>query len=191
LRQSTRALIVVPTRELAEQVLVHLRGLVKYCESDVSLVNVAGGITAQLQRCVRTLVPTPGHVVLTPRGHVGFYSLIDQTSSLVHRRRFSRCSRQRLLIRSPPSSLSDRPKTLSLSNLDSLIIDEADLILSYGHDVDIRAIFAGNFLPKVYQSFLMSATMTEDVETLKGLALRSPVCLFNPNLWNFGVDRPV
>jgi len=68
-------------------------------------------------------------------------------------------------------------KTLSLSNLDSLVIDEADLILSYGHDVDIRAIFAGNFLPKVYQSFLMSATMTEDVETLKGLALRSPVTL--------------
>lgn len=27
----------------------------------------------------------------------------------------------------------------------------------------------------MYQSFLMSATMTEDVETLKGLALRNPV----------------
>ena len=174
----------MPTRELAEQVLVHLRGLVKYCESDVSLVNVAGGISAQLQRCVPTLVLTPGHVVLTPRGRVGFYSLIDQTSSLVHRRKYLRCSRQRLLIFSPASSLSDSPKTLSLSNLDSLVIDEADLILSYGHDDDIRAIFAGNFLPKVYQSFLMSATMTEDVETLKGLALRSPVRLFDPNPWN-------
>jgi hypothetical protein len=51
------------------------------------------------------------------------------------------------------------------------------LILSYGHDEDIRSIFAGNFPPKVYQSFLMSATMTEDVETLKGLALRNPVRL--------------
>lgn len=68
-------------------------------------------------------------------------------------------------------------KTLSLCNLDSLVIDEADLILSYGHDEDIRSIFAGNFLPKVYQSFLMSATMTDDVETLKGLALRNPVRL--------------
>ena len=66
-------------------------------------------------------------------------------------------------------------QTLSLSCLDSLVIDEADLIFSYGHDEDIRQIFGGTFLPKVFQSFLMSATMTEDVELLKGLALRQPV----------------
>jgi ATP-dependent RNA helicase DDX56/DBP9 len=48
----------VPTRELAEQVLGRLSGLVKYCETDVLLVNVAGGVTAQLQRCVLTLVRT-------------------------------------------------------------------------------------------------------------------------------------
>jgi ATP-dependent RNA helicase DDX56/DBP9 len=66
-------------------------------------------------------------------------------------------------------------QTLNLSSLESLVIDEADLILSYGHDEDVRQIFSGGYLPKVYQSFLMSATMTDDVETLKGLALRSPV----------------
>ncbi len=66
-------------------------------------------------------------------------------------------------------------QALSLSSLDSLVIDEADLILSYGHDEDVRKILNGGFLPKVFQSFLMSATMTEDVETLKGLTLRSPV----------------
>jgi ATP-dependent RNA helicase DDX56/DBP9 len=59
--------------------------------------------------------------------------------------------------------------------LDVLVIDEADLILSYGHDEDIRAILSGNYLPKVCQSLLMSATMTKDVETLKGLLLRKPV----------------
>ncbi|KAI0271752.1 P-loop containing nucleoside triphosphate hydrolase protein [Russula aff. rugulosa BPL654] len=137
----TRALILVPTRELAEQVLDHLKGLVKYCESDVSIVNVAGGVTAQLQR-----------VLLSDRPHV--------------------------VIGTPSKVLSLlRAKTLSLSHLDSLVIDEADLILSYGHDEDIRSIFSGNFLPKVYQSFLMSATMADDVEILKGLALRSPVTL--------------
>lgn len=67
------------------------------------------------------------------------------------------------------------PKTLSVPGLDSLVIDEADLILTYGHDDDIRQIFSGGFLPKVYQSYLMSATMTGDVETLKGLALQNPV----------------
>lgn len=66
-------------------------------------------------------------------------------------------------------------QTLVLSSLESLVIDEADLVLSYGHDEDVRQIFGGGYLPTIYQSFLMSATMTDDVETLKGLALRNPV----------------
>ena len=64
-----------------------------------------------------------------------------------------------------------------MDSLETLVIDEADLILSYGHDDDVRQIFNGGHLPKVYQSFLMSATMTDDVEALKGLALRSPVSM--------------
>jgi ATP-dependent RNA helicase DDX56/DBP9 len=76
------------------------------------------------------------------------------------------------------TSRTDLPrKSLSLTSLESLVIDEADLILSYGHDEDIRQIPRGSFLPKVFQSFLMSATMTEDVEMLKGLVLRNPVSL--------------
>ncbi|KAK7056296.1 ATP-dependent DNA/RNA helicase [Paramarasmius palmivorus] len=68
-------------------------------------------------------------------------------------------------------------QALIVSSLESLVIDEADLILSYGHDEDVRQIFSGAYLPKVYQSFLMSATMTEDVELLKGLTLRNPAML--------------
>ena len=68
-------------------------------------------------------------------------------------------------------------QTLFLSAIDSLVIDEADLILSYGHDNDVRQIFSGGYLSKVHQSFLMSATMTEDVEMLKGLTLRDPVSM--------------
>jgi DEAD/DEAH box helicase len=66
-------------------------------------------------------------------------------------------------------------KSLSLGSIDSLVIDEADLILSYGHDEDVRQLLKGSYLPKVHQSFLMSATMTDDVEMLKGLTLRNPV----------------
>ena len=72
-------------------------------------------------------------------------------------------------------SITDVTQILSLSLLESLVIDEADLVLSYGHDEDIRSIMDGAFLTKVYQSFLMSATMTKDVEQLKGLVLRNPV----------------
>ncbi|KAJ3520785.1 hypothetical protein NM688_g9113 [Phlebia brevispora] len=138
---ATRALILVPTRELSEQVSAHLKGLLKYCDPEIAVANVCSGNTNHLQRTV--LADKPDIVIATP-------------------------SRALSLLQS---------KVLSLTSLDSLVIDEADLILSYGHDEDIKQIFAGGHLPKVYQSFLMSATMTEDVETLKGLALRKPVIL--------------
>lgn len=51
-RQQTRALILVPTRELAEQVTRTLKGLVTYCDKEVLVANVAGGASAQLQRSV-------------------------------------------------------------------------------------------------------------------------------------------
>jgi ATP-dependent RNA helicase DDX56/DBP9 len=61
--------------------------------------------------------------------------------------------------------------------------------LSYGHDEDIRQIFRGSFLPKVFQSFLMSATMTEDVEMLKGLVLRNPVSLMPSREQRLFIDK--
>ena len=86
-----------------------------------------------------------------------------------------------IVVATPSKALSLlQAKALSLSSLECLVIDEADLILSYGHDEDVRQIFSGAYLPKVYQSFLMSATMTEDVEMLKGLTLRNPVRCFSP-----------
>lgn len=49
-RQATRALILVPTRELAEQVSAHLRSLLTYCEDEVSVANVSSGTTTHLQK---------------------------------------------------------------------------------------------------------------------------------------------
>ncbi|KAG6333059.1 hypothetical protein ID866_6028 [Astraeus odoratus] len=139
--RATRALILVPTRELSEQVLTCLRSLVKYCEKEVTLSNVASGTATHIQRTL--LADNPDIIVATPSRALGLL----------------------------------QSKTIDLSLLESLVIDEADLILSYGHNDDIHQIFGGAFLPKVHQSFLMSATITEDVETLKGLTLRSPAIL--------------
>ncbi len=50
-KQVTRAIILVPTRELAEQVSNHLKSLLKYCEG-ITSVNAAAGATTHLQRCV-------------------------------------------------------------------------------------------------------------------------------------------
>jgi ATP-dependent RNA helicase DDX56/DBP9 len=73
-----------------------------------------------------------------------------------------------------------RQESFTLSQLETLVIDEADLILSYGHSADdIASILNGPWeLPVVYRRFLMSATMTGEVEQLQGIVLRDPVCHF-------------
>jgi ATP-dependent RNA helicase DDX56/DBP9 len=50
-RQATRAVILVPTRELAEQITEQLKKLGKYCE-EVIIANLAGGGTNHLNKCV-------------------------------------------------------------------------------------------------------------------------------------------
>ena len=65
---------------------------------------------------------------------------------------------------------------LDLSDsLEMLVIDEADLIFSFGHENDLKSIL--NTLPKTYQAILTSATLSEDVLKLKKLVLHSPVSL--------------
>lgn len=41
----------------------------------------------------------------------------------------------------------------------------------------MKKLMGGGHFSQVFQSFLMSATMTKDVQSLKGLVLRDPVSL--------------
>lgn len=61
------------------------------------------------------------------------------------------------------------------ASLQMLIIDEADLVFSYGYEHDLKSLLS--HFPKIYQSFLMSATLSEDVTALKKLVLHNPVIL--------------
>ncbi len=54
-------------------------------------------------------------------------------------------------------------------------MDEADLILSYGHDEDVGVLL--QHLPKLHQTLLMSATLSDDVQQLKALVMHDPVVL--------------
>jgi ATP-dependent RNA helicase DDX56/DBP9 len=62
---------------------------------------------------------------------------------------------------------------LSVQPLHSLVIDEADLILSYGYESDLQQIS----FPKSVQTYLMSATLTEEISTLKQAMCRNPAIL--------------
>ncbi|KAJ1597052.1 hypothetical protein NDA14_004341 [Ustilago hordei] len=140
--QLTRALVLVPTRELAEQVLRHLSVIIEYVGDDIRLVNVARDASEKVQRLL--LSEKPDVVIATPSKALSYL----QNASLDLK-----------------------------SGMESLAIDEADLILSYGHDTDVKSLLSGNYLPSHFQSLLMSATMTSDVSKLKGLLLRKPVVL--------------
>jgi len=60
-------------------------------------------------------------------------------------------------------------------SLEYLVIDEADLVFALGYEEDTKALV--QHFPKIFQAFLMSATLNEDVKLLKKLFLHNPVTL--------------
>lgn len=60
-------------------------------------------------------------------------------------------------------------------SLEILVIDEADLIFSFGYEDEVKELLT--YLPKIYQAILASATLSEDVKSLKSLVLHNPVIL--------------
>jgi ATP-dependent RNA helicase DDX56/DBP9 len=135
----TSALILVPTRELAEQVYKAVESFSAFCAKDVRAVNLTQKVSDAVQRSL--LADSPDIVIATPAR----------------------------------ASVNLNSSALSLDNLAHLVIDEADLVLSYGYDDDLQNV--AKIMPKGVQTILMSATLTSEVETLKGLFCRNPAVL--------------
>ncbi|XP_021717980.1 DEAD-box ATP-dependent RNA helicase 16-like [Chenopodium quinoa] len=72
-----------------------------------------------------------------------------------------------------------QPKAIQES-LSMLVLDEADLLLSYGYEDDLRSLTA--HVPRRCQCLLMSATSSADVEKLKKLILHNPYILTLPEV---------
>ncbi|KAL9029953.1 MAG: hypothetical protein Q9196_001863 [Gyalolechia fulgens] len=73
------------------------------------------------------------------------------------------------------AALSISNSSYSVDNTSLLVIDEADLVLSYGYEEDLQNV--AKSIPRGVQTILMSATLTAEVETLKNLYCRDPVVL--------------
>jgi ATP-dependent RNA helicase DDX56/DBP9 len=135
---STSALVLVPTRELADQVLRTIETFTAFCQKDVRAIKLSEQLPDEVVRSM--LASTPHIVVATP----------------------SRAS----------SSLKISPW---VSNLKMLIIDESDLVLSYGYEEDLTTLSAS--IPKGVQAVLTSATLSSDVDRLKDRFCKNPVIL--------------
>ncbi|KAJ2556233.1 ATP-dependent DNA/RNA helicase [Coemansia sp. RSA 1933] len=139
-RRLTRALVLVPTRELAEQVTKYFEDLARFCGKDITTINIAKNLQLHIQASL--LAEHPDIIVSTP-------------SRIV-------------------KHLAARTIDLSQS-LDTLVIDEADLVLSFGYEDDIKGIAPQ--LPKIHQTMLLSATLNQGIEGLKKLLLSKPAIL--------------
>ncbi|XP_005996968.1 probable ATP-dependent RNA helicase DDX56 [Latimeria chalumnae] len=138
--QAVRALVLVPTKELGQQVQQMIRQLTASCARDVRVADVSGQADVFIQRPI--LMEKPDVVVGTPTRILAH--LLHQNLTLRH-------------------------------SLEILVIDEADLLFSFGFETDLKSLLG--HLPKIYQAFLMSATFNEDVKALKQLVLHNPVTL--------------
>ncbi|NP_001084622.1 DEAD-box helicase 56 L homeolog [Xenopus laevis] len=138
--QAIRVIILVPTKELGQQVQQMIRQLTVYCARDIKVADISGQADISAQRPI--LMEKPDIVVGTP------------SRVLTH------ITQQTICVR---------------DTLQALVIDEADLIFSFGFEEDLKNLLCQ--LPKIFQSFLMSATFSEDVQALKELVLHNPVTL--------------
>ncbi|CAG9836748.1 unnamed protein product [Diabrotica balteata] len=60
-------------------------------------------------------------------------------------------------------------------SLELVVIDEADLVFSFGYEEEMKELIT--HFPKIYQAILASATLSEDVKSLKNSILHNPVSI--------------
>ncbi|KAM5381743.1 hypothetical protein ACJZ2D_002963 [Fusarium nematophilum] len=135
----TAALILVPTRELADQVFKAIEQFASFCAKDITTVKLTDKVSNAVQRAL--LTNCPDIVISTP-------------ATAWHNANSS---------------------ALSLDKLTHLVLDEADLVLSYGYSEDLENL--SRSVPKGVQVMMMSATLTDEVDTLKGIFRRDPTLL--------------
>lgn len=76
-----------------------------------------------------------------------------------------------------PASAAQQVESGSLlvQRLSHLVLDEADLVLSYGYSEDLEKL--ARLVPKTAQIIMMSATLTDELDALNGIFGRHPTLL--------------
>jgi ATP-dependent RNA helicase RhlE len=132
--RACKALILAPTRELAEQINDVIDTFAP--RTGIKSVTVYGGVSHQNQ--IRALRGKPEIVVACPG------RLLDHV----------------------------RGRTIDLSTIEFLVLDEADRMLDMGFLPDIKKIV--QLMPTDRQTMLFSATMPDEIQSLSGQILRKP-----------------
>lgn len=137
-----KSVILVPTKELANQVTKFIEKLLVYCNS-ITQINLATNVSDQV--VVSLLLAKPEIIISTP---LRLTTVLEKHASIV-----------------------------DLTTVTSLAIDEVDLMLSYGYMEDLQKL--DDFLPikRNLQTYLMSATVNDDVNDLKARFCTKPAII--------------
>ena len=135
-RIKVQALVLCPTRELADQVAKEIRRLARFVPN-IKVLTLCGGIPlgpqlASLSHDPHIVVGTPGRI----QEHL-------------------------------------RKRTLHLSSLKVLVLDEADRMLDMGFEEAINEIIAKT--PKTRQTLLFSATYPDEIRSISANVQRTPI----------------
>ncbi len=133
-KRTVKALIVTPTRELADQVAASVKTYSKFLDIKSTAIFGGVGINPQktaLKKGVDIVIATPGR-------------LLDHINQ----------------------------KTIDLSQVNHLVLDEADRMLDMGFIHDIKKIM--KLLPAKRQTLLFSATFSKEIKTLSKTFLHNP-----------------
>lgn len=147
-RSGVGGVILVPTRELCTQVNQTIQSLTYYCDDVITSAVLSVG---------------------RGRGEKAKQELERQEAMLR--------DRPDVIVATPGGLLAHiRSGALTLKDsVETLVVDEADLVLSFGYSDDIAEIMKA--LPRICQGFLMSATLSPELDSLKKIVLNSPVVL--------------
>jgi ATP-dependent RNA helicase RhlE len=131
-------LILVPTRELAVQVLEVVKSFTDAIPNRIKSMAVYGGVSINPQMIglqnVQLLIATPGRLL----------ELIDN-------------------------------KAIHLSQVHTLVLDEADKMLNLGFQEEVNRIIS--LLPIKRQNLLFSATLSDDINAINQLILKNPLVI--------------
>ncbi len=137
-QNKVRALIIVPTRELAIQIDQMLEGISYF--SPISSVAVYGGSDGKLFEKEKHALSSGAEIIISTPGRLKVHLGMDN---------------------------------VDFSNLEFLVLDEADRMLDMGFYEDIVKITS--YLPKRRQNLLFSATMPNKIRDLARKILHKPV----------------
>lgn len=143
---TVKGVILVPTRELCTQVAKVIDDLTYYCADHVKVVVLSSSSTKKSD-----------------------VSALQQEALLRD---------QPDIVVATPAGLVTHVRSGKLNlkkSVETLVVDEADLILSFGYANDVTEIMKS--LPKTCQGFLMSATLSPELNKLKHVVLHSPAVL--------------